>query len=123
MSTTGAGFTICGVTDMGPKRYLVTVCGDLAKAGAVLEAQFPGDTTAIPYQAGEGGAHPAEELVAQFWINRIGGNGFKIASTRITGSGSIDVGVDGDLAKARSALDHQFPGWTTVHAEMGYTAL
>jgi hypothetical protein len=123
MSTTGDGFTICGVTDTGPSRYRVEVCGDLAKARSALEARFPGDTTAVPYQPGDGGGHSAQQLVAQFWIDRVGGDGFKVTSTRITGSGTIDVGVDGDLAKARAALDHQFPGWTTVHAEQGANAL
>ncbi|MFE0459672.1 hypothetical protein ACFW1A_10465 [Kitasatospora sp. NPDC058965] len=123
MSTVGDGFTVCGVTDTGPNRFRVTVCGDLARARTALDARFPGETTAVPYQPGDGGSHTAQQLVAQFWIDRAGGDGFKVTSSRITGSGTIDVGVDGDLAKARSALEHQFPGWTTVHAEKGYTAL
>jgi hypothetical protein len=123
MSTTGDGFTICGVADTGPSTYRVVVCGDLAKARSVLDARFPGNTTAVAYQAGDGGGHTAQQLVAQFWIDRASGDGFKVTSTRITGSGTIEVGIDGDLGKARSALDRQFPGWTSVHAEQGSPAL
>jgi hypothetical protein len=123
MSVTGDGFTICGIGQRKPGLFNVTVCGDLAKARTVLESRFPGQTVPVAYHAGEGGAHTPQELVVQYWVTRTTGGGFTISSTRITGGGKIEVGVDGDLDKARSVLERQFPGWTGVHAEQASHAL
>lgn len=125
MSVTGEGFTPCGITSTytPARHYRVQICGNLAKAQAALESRFPGLTDVQPYQPGDGGAHTPQQLVTQYWVNRTTGAGFTVTSTRITSNGTIAVGIDGDLGKARSVLDKQFPGWTTVHAEIASTAL
>ena len=123
MSVTGEGFTICGVGERTVGLFDVTVCGDLAKARAVLDVRFPGRTVPVAYRAGDGGGHTPQELVVQYWANRTTGAGFMVSSTRITGDGTIEVGIDGDLAKARTVLDRQFPGWTGVHEEKASAAL
>ncbi|MFD9123419.1 hypothetical protein [Kitasatospora sp. NPDC059571] len=123
MSVTGEGFTVCGVGQRRPGLFDVTVCGDVAKARAVLDSRFPGQTVPLAYTAGDGGTHTPHELVAQYWVSRTTGDGFTVSSTRITGSGRIDVGIDGSLDKARAVLEHRFPGWTTVHEERAHSAL
>ncbi|GAA1244673.1 hypothetical protein GCM10009665_39430 [Kitasatospora nipponensis] len=123
MSVTGEGFTLCGIDQRKPGLFNVTVCGDVAKARTVLEDRFPGQTVLVAYRAGDGGAHIPQELVVRYWVNRTTGDGFTISSTRITGSGKIEVGVDGDLDKARKVLDQQFPDWTGVHEEQASHAL
>ncbi len=123
MSVAGEGFTICGVGQRKPGLFNVTVCGDLDKARTVLDTRFPGQTMPITYRSGDGGAHSPKELVVQYWVNRAGGDGFVVSSTRITGDGKIEVGVDGDLEKARAVLSRQFPGWTAVHEEQASSAL
>ncbi len=117
MSVTGQGFIVCGVGQSAPIPYTVTVCGDLAKARAVLDARFPGQTAEVAYAPDDGGPHTPQQLVVQYWIMRTTGAGFTITESQITDSGIIDVGVDGELDKARAVLDRRFPGWTRVHAE------
>ncbi|MFF0298212.1 hypothetical protein ACFYST_32105 [Kitasatospora sp. NPDC004614] len=120
MSVTGDGFTLCGISNTATpagRHYRVDVCGDTAKAYAALEQRFPGLTDVHTYQPDEGGKHTPQQLVTRYWVNRTTGDGFTITSTRITSDGTIAVGVDGDLDKARSVLNKQFPNWTTVHAE------
>ncbi|MFD7985394.1 hypothetical protein ACFV4M_18760 [Kitasatospora indigofera] len=117
MSVAGEGFTVCGVGQRKPGLFNVTVCGDLDKARAVLDARFPGRTVPVAYRADDGSTHTPQELVLQYWVNRTTGEGFTVSSTRITAEGRIDVGIAGDLGKARAILDRQFPGWTTVHEE------
>lgn len=117
MSVTGEGFTICGVSPSKPGQYDVTVCGDLARARAVLDARFPGQTVPVAYSPDDGGEHTPQELVLQYWVNHTKGDGFIVSSTRITEDGKIAVGIDGDLNKARAILDRQFPGRTGVHEE------
>lgn len=114
MSVTGEGFTICGISQRQPGLFDVIVCGDVGKARAVLDARFPGRTVPVAYHAGDGGPHAPAELVTQFWVGRTTGG---VTSTRITANGMIDVGVDGDLAKARAVLDQRFPGWTVVRGQ------
>jgi hypothetical protein len=116
MSTTGPGFTICGV-DGAVAPYSVTVCGDVGAARAVLDAQFPGKTSLVPYRPDDSGPHTPDELVLQYWVNHTSGSGFTIVTTRITGDGSVSVGVDGDMEQARAILDQRFPGMTTVHPQ------
>ncbi|WP_330331007.1 hypothetical protein OHS33_15595 [Streptomyces sp. NBC_00536] len=117
MSVTGEGFTICGIGPRKPGLYDVTVCGDVTKAHAVLDSRFPGKTVPVAYSPDDGGVHTPQELVLQYWVNHTKGDGFMVSSTRITGDGKIEVGIDGDLNKARTILDRQFPGRTGVHAE------
>jgi hypothetical protein len=117
MTVTGAGFTICGVADDGEHHFDVTVCGSVSDAQAALDTRFPGMCTLESYQPDDGGPHTAQELVMQWWINRIKGHGFVITTTQIMDDGTIDVGVDGDLKAAKAALDGAFPGWTRVHAQ------
>jgi hypothetical protein len=121
MSVTGAGFTICSVSDdiqpSKPPQYDVIVCGSVSKARAALETRFPGECLLSAYQPGDGGSHTPQELVMQWWIDRITGPGFVVTSTEINDDGTIDVGVDGDLKVAKAVLDRQFPGRTEVHAQ------
>ena len=130
MSVTGAGFALCSISDLessdGSTLYIVNVCGSVAKARAVLEAQYPQlakVTELHAYQPDDGGRHTSEELVMQFWIGRTTGPGFTVTSSQILGDGTIDVGVDGDLKAAKAVLDREFPGRTKVHAQTGDTAL
>lgn len=129
MSVTGAGFTICGVSsdadfDLpatgGSDRYDVVVCGDMAKAGAALQARYP-DLAAVsdlrPYQPDDGGRHSPQALVMQFWIMRTTGPGFKVTESEILSDDMIDVGVDGNLKAAQAALDKEFPGHVKVHSQ------
>jgi len=116
MAVTGAGFMICGVDDDGEHHYDVTVCGNVSEAQTALDARFAGKCTLRAYQPDDGGPHTAQDLVMQWWINRITGHGFAITMTQIMDDGTIDVGVDGDLKAARAALERAFPGWTHVHA-------
>ncbi|OKJ05225.1 hypothetical protein AMK19_25840 [Kitasatospora sp. CB01950] len=69
------------------------------------------------YQPDDSGKHTPQQLVTRYWVNRTTGDGFTVTSTRITPDGTIAVGVDGDLDRARSVLDQRFPHWTTVHPE------
>jgi hypothetical protein len=117
MAVTGAGFTICGISDDGPDRYDVTVCGSVARVRAVLDGRFPGRTVLHAYQPGDGGSHTPQDLVMQFWVDRATGPGFVVSSSRITDNGKIDVGVDGDLDAARAVLNREFPGRIEVHAQ------
>ncbi|GAA0274734.1 hypothetical protein GCM10010302_10410 [Streptomyces polychromogenes] len=117
MSVTGEGFTICGVGPVRPGLYDVTVCGDVAKARAVLDSRFPGQTVPVAYSPDEGGAHTPRELVLQYRVQHTRGDGFTVVSTRITENGKVEAGIDGDLDKARAVLDRQFPGRTGVHRE------
>lgn len=123
MSVTGEGFTICGISKSTPGHFNVTVCGDLAKARAVLDARFPGQAVPAAYRPDDGGDHSPQSLVAQYWVNRTTGDGFKVSTTRITGDGKIEVGIDGDLDKARAVLDRELPGLTSLHEEKLSTAL
>lgn len=121
MSVTGAGFTICDVSEdiqpNKPLQYEVIVCGSVSKARAALDSRFPGECVLHAYQPGDGGSHTPQELVMQWWIDRTTGPGFVVTSTEITDDGTIDVGVDGDLKVAKAALDRQYPGRTEVHAQ------
>jgi hypothetical protein len=123
MSVTGPGFTTCDVNDDGPDHYDVTICGSVATAQTVLDARFPGKCTVSAYQPDDGGPHTPQQQVMQWWINRITGPGFVITSTQIMANGKIDVGVDGDLKAAETALDRTFPGWTDVHSQAEGTLL
>ncbi|MFD7985339.1 hypothetical protein ACFXKJ_09465 [Kitasatospora indigofera] len=117
MSVAGEGFTVCGVGQRKPGLFEVTVCGDVEKARVVLDARFPGRTVPVAYRADDGGAHTPRELLVRYWVNRTTGEGFTVSSTRFAAGGRIEVGIAGDLGKARAVLDRRFPGWTTVHEE------
>ncbi|MGW4378782.1 hypothetical protein [Kitasatospora sp. NPDC004531] len=123
MSVTGDGFALCGISRTADDRYRVEVCGDQEKARAAIEQRFPGVAEVHPYRPGEGGAHTPQQLAAQYWVNRTADEGFTVTSTRITADGTIAVGVDGDLDRARAVLEQRFPHWTAVHAETASPAL
>lgn len=125
MSVTGTGFTLCRIADLessdGSTSYIVDVCGSVAKARAVLDAQYPQLAKVITklraYQPDDGGRHTPQEMVMQFWVDRTTGSGFTVTSSQILDDGRIDVGVDGDLTAAKAVLDREFPGRTRVHTQ------
>ncbi|MFG2822080.1 hypothetical protein ACGFX4_21960 [Kitasatospora sp. NPDC048365] len=110
MLTTGEGFVVCSAGPHGDGRYEVQVCGDAAKATAVLDDRFPGKAIIVPHGVGGEDARSPQNQVLQWWVGNVKDSRFTVVDSRFVDGQRLSVGVSGDPDAARDVFGRAFPG-------------